>query len=104
MRTRIKVILYNIYELYNSRLNCFFVSITLDFVDELKNNLNKTYQHNTKDVICRRIFCVWKSALAATEQIALSRISQAENYKNNIYEEAKACRTQKEIQLKKVSF
>lgn len=47
---------------------------------------------------------VWKSVLEATEKVALTRIVASENYKNNIYEAAKNCRTQKETQLKKVNL
>jgi len=45
---------------------------------------------------------VWKALLEATEKAAQIRINGSENYKNNIYEAAKTCKTQKENQLKKV--
>ena len=45
---------------------------------------------------------VWKALLDATESAAQARISGSENYKNHIYEAAKNCKNQKDIQLKKV--
>lgn len=42
--------------------------------------------------------------LEATDKVAQARITASENYKNHIYDVARSCRVQKEVQLKKVVY